>query len=478
MSRYSVASISVGELITQADAAATVSNASVLITGITQDSRAVEAGDLFCCVRGENFDGHQFAMQAVAAGASALLVDNAVTGIPDSVAVITVANVRAVVGRIASAAFGHPSRSLTMVGITGTNGKTSTAAMVASILRASGKSTEVLGTLSNVRTTPEAIDLQAFLRRCVDEKATHVVMEVSSHALAQDRVSGVMFDVAIFTNITRDHLDFHKTEEAYFAAKAKLFTPELARRGVINSDDPHGRLLLDVAPIEMVSFAHADAIDVTIRVDNVSFRWRGINISLPMGGAFSLMNALAALTACSELGIDEDSLVDGCAQLAQIPGRFESVANSYGIGVVVDYAHTPDGLREVISSARALCMGRLIVVFGCGGDRDAGKRPLMGAAAQEADIVFVTSDNPRSENPMAIINAIVSGVTKSTTDVRIDVDRAQAIASAILEARRDDIVVIAGKGHEATQEVAGVHHPFNDVDVARSALSQKKGSES
>jgi UDP-N-acetylmuramoyl-L-alanyl-D-glutamate--2,6-diaminopimelate ligase len=228
----------------------------------------------------------------------------------------------------------------------------------------------------------------------------------------------------------------------------------------------------------MVSFAHADATDVTIRVDNVSFRWRGINISLPMGGAFSLMNALAALTACSELGIDEDSLVDGCAQLAQIPGRFESVANTYGIGVVVDYAHTPDGLREVISSARALCMGRLIVVFGCGGDRDAGKRPLMGAAAQEADIVFVTSDNPRSEDPMAIINAIVSGVTKSTIDVRIDVDRAQAIASAILEARRDDIVVIAGKGHEATQEVAGVHHPFNDVDVARSALSQKKGSES
>jgi UDP-N-acetylmuramoyl-L-alanyl-D-glutamate--2,6-diaminopimelate ligase len=478
MSRYSIASISIGDLVARADVAATVTNASVLVTGITQDSRAVEAGDLFCCVRGENFDGHRFAVQAVAAGASALLVDDAVSGIPDSVAVIKVSNVRAVLGVIASAAFGQPFRSLTMVGITGTNGKTSTAAMVASILRAAGKSTEVLGTLSGARTTPEAIDLQAFLQQCVSGGVTHVVMEVSSHALAQDRVSGIKFDVAVFTNISRDHLDYHKTDEAYFAAKAKLFAPELARCGVINRDDARGQLLLDVAPIRMTSFGYSDASDVAIRVDSVSFRWRDLNISLPMGGAFSLMNAIAALTACSELNINDDALVDGCAQLAQIPGRFESIANTHGIGVVVDYAHTPDGLREVISSARALCVGRLIVVFGCGGDRDAGKRPLMGSAAQEADIVVITSDNPRSEDPMAIIDAIVAGVSKSTIDVRIEVDRARAIASAILEAQRDDIVVIAGKGHESTQEVAGVHHPFNDVDVAKSALSQKKGSES
>ena len=478
MSRFSIASISIGDLIAQADVSATISDSSVVVTGMTQDSRAVESGDLFCCIRGENFDGHRFALQAVAAGASALLVDQVVSGIPDSVAVITVANVRATVGAVASAAFGHPSRSLTMVGITGTNGKTSTAAMVASILRAAGKSTEVLGTLSGARTTPEAIDLQAFLQRCVSDNVTHVVMEVSSHALAQDRVSGIMFDVSVFTNISRDHLDYHKTDEAYFAAKAKLFTPELSRCGIINSDDPRGQLLLDVAPIRMTSFAHTDATDVTIRVDNIFFRWRGLNIALPMGGVFSLMNAIAALTTCSELNIDENSMIDGCAQLAQIPGRFESIANTHGIGVVVDYAHTPDGLKEVISSARALCTGRLIVVFGCGGDRDAGKRPLMGNAAQEADMLFITSDNPRSEDPMAIIDAIVSGVTKSTIDVRIEVDRAQAIASAILEARRDDIVVIAGKGHESTQEVAGVHHPFNDVDVAKSALSHKKGSES
>jgi UDP-N-acetylmuramoyl-L-alanyl-D-glutamate--2,6-diaminopimelate ligase len=227
----------------------------------------------------------------------------------------------------------------------------------------------------------------------------------------------------------------------------------------------------------MVPFALGNASNATVRVDSVSFEWRGLNISLPMGGAFTLINAIAALTACAELGIEDEYLIDGCAQLVQVPGRFESVANSYGIGIVVDYAHTPDGLREVISSARALCHGRLIVVFGCGGDRDQGKRPLMGAAAQEADIVFVTSDNPRSEDPQSIIDAILVGVTKSTIAVHVDIDRGNAIASAISEARRDDIVVIAGKGHESTQEVAGVHHPFNDVDVAKSALSQKKGSE-
>lgn len=477
MSRYPIASIAIRELVDAAGLTASNVNNDVVVTGITQDSRSVVAGDMYCCVRGESFDGHSFIPQAIAAGATALLVDTPVTGIPDSVAVITVENVRSSLGPIASAAFGFPSRALTMVGITGTNGKTSTAAMISSILRAAGKSVEIVGTLSGVRTTPEAIDLQAFLSSAVSSGVTHVVMEVSSHALDQSRVSGLNFDVAVFTNFSRDHLDYHKTEEAYFAAKAKLFTPELSKCGVMNSDDPRGQLLLDVAAISMVPFALSDAGNATVRVDSVSFEWRGLSIALPMGGAFTLINAIAALTACAELGIADEYLIDGCAQLTQVPGRFESVANSHGIGIIVDYAHTPDGLREVISSARALCSGRLLVVFGCGGDRDQGKRPLMGAAAQEADIVFVTSDNPRSENPQSIIDAILAGMTKSPIDVRVDIDRGKAIASAILEARRDDIVVIAGKGHESTQEVAGVHHPFNDVDVAKSALSQKKGSE-
>lgn len=477
MSRYSIAPLSAKEIVDAAGVVATIVNENVVVSGITQDSRSVEAGDIYCCVRGETFDGHAFISQAIAAGATALLVDSPVADVPASVAVVTVGNVRESLGPIAAAVFGFPARSLTTVGITGTNGKTSTAAMVASILRAAGKNVEVMGTLSSVRTTPEAIDLQAHLSHVLGQGVTHVVMEVSSHALDQSRVSGVLFEVAVFTNLSRDHLDYHKTDEAYFAAKAKLFTPELAKRGVLNSDDPHGQLLLDVAPIPMKSFAYGDASDVTVRVDSVSFEWRGLKISIPMGGGFTLINALAALTACAELGIDDESLIDGCASLSQVPGRFESVPNTHGIGVVVDYAHTPDGLREVISSARALCQGRLIVVFGCGGDRDAGKRPLMGTASQDADIVFVTSDNPRSEDPQSIIDQILAGITTSTTDIRVEVERAHAIASAIWEARRDDIVVIAGKGHESTQEVAGVHHPFNDVEVAKSALSQKKGSE-
>ena len=477
MSRYSISPTTASALRVAVGDSALLSGVDVTITGITQDSRSVSPGDVFCCVRGESFDGHLFALDAISQGASALLVDSTVPGVPESVAVITVPNVREALGSFAAAAFSSPARSLTTVGITGTNGKTSTASIIASILRADGKSVEVMGTLTNVRTTPEAIDLQAFLHDCVSRGVTHVVMEVSSHALDQHRVAGVMFDVAVFTNLSRDHLDYHKTFELYFAAKAKLFTPQQALLGVMNSDDPHGQLLLDVGSIPMVAFSQSDVSDVTIRVDSVSFRWKNNVIALPMGGGFTLMNALAAVTACDQLGVSLDSMVDGCANLGQIPGRFQSVPNDLGISVVVDYAHTPDGLQQVIASARAVCSGRLIVLFGCGGDRDAGKRPLMGVAAQEADIVFVTSDNPRSEDPALIVEQVAAGISRESCDVRIEIDRAQAIASAISMAGRGDIVVIAGKGHEATQEVAGVHYPFNDVDVAKSALSHKKGSE-
>jgi UDP-N-acetylmuramoyl-L-alanyl-D-glutamate--2,6-diaminopimelate ligase len=245
----------------------------------------------------------------------------------------------------------------------------------------------------------------------------------------------------------------------------------------MNSDDPRGQLLLDVAAIPMVPFAQSDVSDATIRVDSVSFRWKNHVIALPMGGGFTLMNALAAVTACDQLGVPVDAIIDGCASLGQIPGRFQSVPNELGFSVVVDYAHTPDGLQQVIASARAVCSHKLIVVFGCGGDRDAGKRPFMGAAAQEADTVIVTSDNPRSEDPALIMEQIVRGISRESCEIYVETDRAQAIASAISMAGRGDIVVIAGKGHEATQEVAGVHYPFNDVDVAKSALSQKKGSE-
>ncbi len=450
------------------------------VTGMTQDSRNVQPGDMYCCVRGEHFDGHDFVHQAIAAGAVALLVDGSVEGIPASVAVVTVESVRAVLGAVAASGFGEPAQSLTIVGVTGTNGKTSTAAIIASIFRANGDSVRVFGTLSGIRTTPEAIELQSLLREALSDGITHVVMEVSSHALHQGRVASVTFAVGVFTNIARDHLDYHGTEENYFAAKAMLFAPGCSRIGVINVDDTRGRLLVDVGGIPMRSFSIADIDSVATEVGRVSFQWRGHHIEVPMGGQFTVMNALAAISAADALGIPLDSIVRGCAQMEQVKGRFESVPNDLGIGVVVDYAHTPDGLEKVLQSARALTTQRVIVVFGCGGDRDAGKRPQMGAIASvHADVVYVTSDNPRSEDPRAIIEQILSGMSfDAQKSTQIWVDRALAIESAISLAERGDIVVIAGKGHETTQEIDGALTPFNDVEVAAAALRTRKGDAS
>lgn len=482
MSRYAISPRSLRDLITRSDLATAVEYRGrdcdlVTVHGLTQDSRSVQRGDLYCCVRGETFDGHDFAIDAVEKGAVALLIDRAISDVPDHVAVVSVDDVRSVLGKIASSAFDAPSSHLTLVGITGTNGKTSTAAMLSSILRHAGKAVETMGTLSGVRTTPEAIDLQWHLRECVDRGITHVVMEVSSHALAQHRVGGVMFEVAVFTNIGRDHLDFHGTEEAYFAAKAKLFDAHQSHIGVVNVDDTRGQLIVDVAPIEMVTFSHSDTSDIHIDVEGVSFMWRGSKIEVPVGGSFTVMNAVAAATAASVLEVSMPDIMGGLKSLTAIPGRFQPVDNDLGIGVIVDYAHTPDGLEQLLDTARSLCAGQLFVVFGCGGERDQGKRPLMGhIAASSADVVFVTSDNPRSESPEEIIGHIVSGMDSSARyKVNTVVDRREAITSAISLAKRGDIVVIAGKGHELTQEVNGVHFSFSDVGQAREALRDKGG---
>ena len=475
MSRRSCPAITINDLC--GDIAAEISgHTDVNVSGLTQDSRSVMSGDLYCCVRGRTFNGHRYASDAVKMGAVAVLADEHIENLPPDVPVIMVEDVRSVLGNIASRAFGHPSRSLVVVGITGTNGKTSTAAMLASILRASGSHVAVIGTLTGERTTPEAIELQALLAHHREAGITHVVMEVSSHALDQNRVGGIEFAVGILTNITRDHLDYHGTEENYFAAKAKLFTPGISRVGVVNVDDPRGQLLIDVDAIPMRSYGHADALNQVIEVSRVAFTWHDTNISLPMGGGFTLMNALAAITAADELGISPKHIVAGCAVLESVPGRFESVPNDLGIGIVVDYAHTPDGLNEVLSSVRALTQHRVIVVFGCGGNRDHGKRPLMGEVASRlADVVYVTSDNPRTEDPEAILADVVAGIPR-TNDVHVIVDRREAIASAISHARRGDIVVIAGKGHESTQDIGGVLTPFSDVEVAKSVVSSRKGS--
>lgn len=475
MSRYPVTPITVQDLVSGV-ATESVRQPDVMISGITQDSREVQPGDLYCCVPGEYFDGHQFIGDAIAAGAVALLVERDLDNISDDIAVIRVKNVREILGLVARTVFGNPGERLTIVGITGTNGKTSTAAMLSAILSNAGFAVNTMGTLTGERTTPEAIDLHAHFRECVSQGVSHVVMEVSSHALALHRVTGVLFDIAVLTNVGRDHLDFHGTEEAYFAAKAKLFEPRQSLRGVVNIDDARGRLLCDVQPIDLATFSLQDLTDIVVEVDHVSFSWRHEKVDVPLGGMFTVINALAAMTAAVEMGLEEKTVAQGLRKLPPITGRFESVPNDAGIGVVVDYAHTPEGLTVLLETSRTLTKGRVIIVFGCGGNRDEGKRPLMGRIASEmADVVVITSDNPRNENPDHIIQQVIDGISAgSQGKVHREADRSVAITSAISMAKHGDIVVLAGKGHEMTQEVNGVLYPFSDIDKARNALRQRE----
>ncbi len=475
MTRYAVRPISLERVVSDSSIGTILGDGSVVVLGVTQDSRDVVTGDLYFCVPGQTFDGHHFADDAIKNGASALVVDHFIEHIEPRVPQIVVPDVRSALGPIAALLFGSPAQSLKIVGVTGTNGKTSTCAILGNILQSSGAQVLVLGTLTSKLTTPEAIDLQHDLNEHLQKGGTHVVMEVSSHALSLKRVSGIMFDVAVFTNFGRDHLDYHLTEEAYFAAKASLFTSSMTRGAVINRDDPRGLLLLDVTQVNeqvhSVSFGIAELSDVLLEVSRVSFTWHNAAVSVPIGGRFTLMNTLAAITTADVLGISVSDIVKGCACVPVIPGRFELVSDQLGFDVVVDYAHTPDGMVGVLTSARAVTSGRVIVVFGCGGNRDSGKRPLMGAVAQQhADVCYVTSDNPRTEDSDRIIREIIEGMAGEHDAVFPITDRASAIESAILEARRGDIVVIAGKGHESTQEIDGVSYPFIDADVARTVI--------
>jgi UDP-N-acetylmuramoyl-L-alanyl-D-glutamate--2,6-diaminopimelate ligase len=445
------------------------------VTGMTHDSRQVAAGSLFACVRGAHHDGHDHAAVAVAAGAVALLVDRELADV--GVGQLAVDEVRLAMGPVAAAVHGEPSRALTVVGVTGTNGKTTTSYLLAAITRAAGMATTIIGTLSGTKTTPEAPELQARLAAAAAAGDTAVVMEVSSHALALHRVDGTRFAAATFTNLGNDHLDLHGTVEEYFRAKARLFSPELAAIGVANADDPHGRLLLDAAPIEMVSYSLADAADLVVTSDHHELTWRGARLWVPLGGAFNVANTLAAATTAAAIGIDTDAIVTGLAAAVAVPGRFERVRVAGGrddIVAIVDYAHTPDGLAEVVAAARAIAAGDVVIVFGAGGDRDHPKRPRMGAvAAAGADRVVVTSDNPRSEDPAAIIGAVLSGVHPDhRARVVVEPDRAAAIALAIDGARPGDVVVVAGKGHETTQTIGERVLPFDDREVVRRLLER------
>ncbi len=446
------------------------------VISVESDSRHIQRGSLFCCVPGAHVDGHAFAGQAVASGATSLLCDRFLDLDVTQVCVAPGA-VRPSMARMASAFHGHPSRVMTMVGVTGTNGKTTVTQLIRSVLTHAGMPTGVIGTLDGVRTTPEAPVLQGLLAQLRDDGSKAVAMEVSSHALTQHRVDGIAFDVVVFTNLSREHLDHHRSMTEYFEAKAGLFDPATSATAVINVDDLWGARLADrLVDGSVVRVRRTDATDVSLSVGSSTFRWRDHLVSVPLSGMFNVENALMAATVAVTLGIDEDRVVEGLAMAEPVPGRMEVVSAGPPFAVVVDFAHTPVGLEVALSAARALAgPGRVICLFGCGGDRDAGKRPEMGAVATRlSDVVILTSDNPRSEDPMSIIEQVSSGVG-GPAELVVEPDRAAAIGVAVSRARPGDVVLLAGKGHETTQTVGDQAIPFDDRDQARRALAAHLG---
>jgi UDP-N-acetylmuramoyl-L-alanyl-D-glutamate--2,6-diaminopimelate ligase len=468
------------------------------VRSLDYDSRRIEPGGLFFAIHGDKADGHAFIPQALARGAVAVVSERA---LPASLtecghstpAWVRVPRIRPALSEAGRAFYGHPEQALRLVGITGTNGKTTTAYLLESIFQAAGLLSGMFGTIEyhvagktvpSVNTTPESLDLAASLAELVKAHASIAVMEVSSHALAQERVWGLPFAAAIFTNLTRDHLDYHQTMEDYFAAKRRLFEgigtppPGLA---VINSDDAWAVRLLQLPFARLMTFGmHSQA---TVRPKLIRGNASSLHATLltsagpldiesVLTGRPNLMNILAAVTAAQGLGIPGEIIRQGVKALCLVPGRFERVEAGQPFLVVVDYAHTDDALRNVLTTARELTRGRLIVVFGCGGDRDRSKRPLMGEAAGSlADFVVLTSDNPRSEDPFAIINDALVGVQKTGKPYTLEVDRATAIQGALEKARDGDVVVIAGKGHETYQVFKDKTVSFDDREVARQALA-------
>jgi UDP-N-acetylmuramoyl-L-alanyl-D-glutamate--2,6-diaminopimelate ligase len=449
------------------------------VTALAYDNRLVTPGTLFFCVPGFTRDGHDFAPEAVARGASALVVQRPLgLGVPE----ILVDDVRVAMAPAAARLHGDPTATLRAVGITGTNGKTTTAFLVRGLLEAAGHRTGLVGTVNAVvggaerpmvRTTPEAIDLQRMFAEMRDGGDEAVVMEVSSHALALRRSDAIHWDVAVFTNLTQDHLDFHPTMEDYFLAKRRLFESGPAA-AVVNVDDPYGARLAAELP-EAIRVG-IDAPDAPLRATGIesdatgsTFTVDGLTLRSPLPGRFNVLNVLGAVAAVRALGVDDATIAAALPHAARVPGRFEPVDEGQPFAVLVDYAHTPDSLENVLRAARPLAAGRLITVFGAGGDRDRAKRPLMGAVVRElSDVGIVTSDNPRSEDPEAIVAAVLEGAGPGA---EVEVDRRAAIERAVGMAQEGDIVLIAGKGHEQGQEFAdGRTVPFDDVRVAREAL--------
>jgi UDP-N-acetylmuramoyl-L-alanyl-D-glutamate--2,6-diaminopimelate ligase len=443
--------------------------APVDVRDLAYDARAVRPGTLFFCVPGSRADGHDFGARAVELGAAALVVERLVE---PAVPQIVVPSARAAMAVVADAFFGRPSDELEIAGVTGTNGKTTTAHLLHSILHAAGRRPGLLGTVearvggvSRIleRTTPEAIDLQRLFREMLDAGDRSCAMEASSHASELHRLDRVRFRVLVFTNLSQDHLDFHGTMERYFAAKRRLFEGAPA---VVNVDDPWGRRLAGELGGAALTFGFSE--DADVGPDALA------GVELRLRGSFNVLNALGAAAAARLLGVDAAAVKEGIEAVDGVPGRFEEVAEGQPFTVLVDYAHTPDSLENVLREARALAEGRVICVFGCGGDRDREKRPLMGRVATEgADLAVVTSDNPRGEDPHAIIGEIAAG---GVGELVVEPDRLAAIEAAIETARPGDVVLVAGKGHEQGQEVGGTVLPFDDREIVRQALRRLVGA--
>ena len=446
-----------------------VGDRSALVEAITHDSRQVEPGTAFVAVPGAAADGHRFVDDAVSRGATLVVVERPVAV---DVAQLVVPDTRAALGPLSCQVHGHPSTAMTVVGVTGTNGKTTVSHLVAAIFEHSGLPTRVLGTLSGARTTPEAPELQARLAEFRSRGVAVVAMEVSSHALELGRVAGTHFAAGVFTNLGRDHLDFHGTMDSYFAAKARLFDPAYSALGVVNIDDPYGRRLVQEARIPVVGYSLADAGD--LQVDGVTsrFRWHGHEIVLRLAGRHNVANALAAATVADALGVAADAIADALSAAQPIPGRFELIDLGQPFRVAVDYAHPPDALAAALEAARSVARGRVLVVFGCGGDRDRDKRPEMGSVAEQgADVVIVTSDNPRSEDPSAIVTGILAGMG-SPDAAHVEADRRVAMALAFDLAAPGDLVLVAGKGHETRQVIGDQVTEFDDRQVAVELLAR------